>query len=82
VGGEVVHGDLHALALLEFAQRVGQQVEVEGVRVVEVVVVAGGQSLLIRGQHLQGSARTLSFMLLTGLSHNIKNNDNNNDSHN
>lgn len=48
VRGEVVHGDLDALALLELAQGVGQQIEVEGVGVVEVVVVAGSQDLLLR----------------------------------
>lgn len=52
VSREVVHGDLHTLALLQFAQRVRQQVKVEGVRVVEVVVVTGGPSLLLRGEDL------------------------------
>lgn len=50
---EVVHGDFDALALLELAQDVRQQIEVEGVGVVEVVVVAGGQKLLLRGQDLR-----------------------------
>jgi len=53
VGREVVHGDLHALAQLEFAQRVIQQVEVEGVGVVKVVVVTGGLDLLFWGQDLR-----------------------------
>lgn len=50
---EVVHGDFDALALLELAQGVGQQVEVEGVRVVKVVVVAGSANLLLRRQNLR-----------------------------
>ena len=61
---KVVHGDLHALAQLELAQRVRQQAEVEGVWVVEVVVVVGGQVLLLRGQDLSRNT-TLHFTTTT-----------------
>lgn len=49
VCGEIVHGDLHALALLQLPQGGDQQLEVERPGVIEVVVVAGCQCLLLRG---------------------------------
>uniref|UniRef100_A0A493TD34 Probable proton-coupled zinc antiporter SLC30A3 n=1 Tax=Anas platyrhynchos platyrhynchos TaxID=8840 RepID=A0A493TD34_ANAPP len=52
VRGEVVHGHLHALALLELAEDADEQLEVEGIGVVEVVVAAGRQRLLPLVQHL------------------------------
>lgn len=52
VGGEVVHGHLDALALLQLLQGGHDEVEVEGVRVVEVVVVEGGLLLLLPREHL------------------------------
>lgn len=52
---KVIHRDFHALALFEFAQGVGQQIKVESIRVIEVVVVAGSQSLLFWGQDLRNA---------------------------
>lgn len=52
VRGEVVHRDLHALPLLQLAQRRHQEVKVERVWMVEVVVIAGGQGLLLLGENL------------------------------
>lgn len=56
VGGEVVHGHLDALALLQLLQGGHDEVKVEGVWVVEVVVVEGGLLLLLLGEHLWGAA--------------------------
>lgn len=50
---EVVHGNLHTLPLLELAQGVRQQVEVKGVRMVKVVVIAGSSDLLFGRQDLK-----------------------------
>lgn len=50
---EVIHGDFHALALFELPHGVSQQIEVKGVRVVKVVVVTGGPSLLLWRQDLR-----------------------------
>lgn len=50
---EVIHRDFHALALFELPQGVSQQIEVKGIRVVKVVVVTGGPSLLLWGQDLR-----------------------------
>lgn len=50
---KVIHRDFHALALLEFAQGVCQQIKVKGIRVVKVIVVTGSQSLLVWGQDLR-----------------------------
>lgn len=52
VGGEVVDGDLHALALLQLLQGGDDEVEVEGIGVVEVEIVAGRLLLLLLGQYL------------------------------
>lgn len=57
MGGEVIHGHLDALALLQLLQRGHDEVEVEGVRVVEVVVVEGGLLLLLPREHLRGGQR-------------------------
>lgn len=56
VRGEVVDGHLDALALLQLLQSGHDEVEVEGVRVVEVVVVESGLLLLLPRQHLWGTA--------------------------
>lgn len=56
VGGEVVDGDLDALALLQLLEGGHDEVEVEGVRVVEVVVVEGSLLLLLPGEHLREQA--------------------------
>lgn len=53
VCGEVIYRDLHALPLLEFAERVHQKTEIEGVWMVKVVIVTGGQQLLFSRQNLQ-----------------------------
>ncbi len=53
VCGEVVHRDLHALALLEFAESVHQQAEVKGIWMVKVVIVISSQQLLFGRQNLQ-----------------------------
>lgn len=53
VSREVVHGNFHTLPLFELAQGVRQQVEVKGVRVVKVVVVAGSSDLLFSRQDLK-----------------------------
>lgn len=50
---EIIHRDFHALALFEFAQSMRQQIKVKGIRVVEVIVVAGGQGLLVFRQDLR-----------------------------
>lgn len=55
VGGEVVDGDLDALALLQLLQGGDDEVKVKGVGVVEVEVVAGCLLLLLLGQHLPQS---------------------------
>lgn len=56
MSGEVIHGHLDALALLQFLQGGHDEVKVEGVRVIEVVVVEGGLLLLLPGEHLRGAA--------------------------
>lgn len=53
VFGEVIHRDLHALPLFEFAERVGQQTEIKGIWMVKVVIVFGGLQLLFGRQDLQ-----------------------------
>lgn len=53
VSRKVVHRDFHTLPLFEFAQGVRQQVEVKGVWVVKVVVVAGCQVLLFSRKDLR-----------------------------
>lgn len=62
VSCKVIHRDFHALALFEFANGVRQQVKVKGIRVVKIVIIAGSQSLLLRGQDL----RTNNTPVLTG----------------
>ena len=52
MGGEVVHRDLDALALLEFPQSGHQQLKVKGPRVVKVIVITGSQRLLRWRQNL------------------------------
>lgn len=54
VGGEVVDGDLHTLALLQLLQGGDDEVKVKGIRVVKVEVIAGCLLLLLLGQHLGG----------------------------
>lgn len=49
VCGEIIHRDLHTLALLQFSQGGNQQLKVKCSRVVKVVVVLCGQSLLLGG---------------------------------
>lgn len=49
---EVVNRDSDALSLLQFPENVDQQLEVEGIRVVEVVLVLGCELLLLFIQHL------------------------------
>lgn len=53
VRGEVIHRDLHALALLEFAESVHQQAEIKGVRMVKVVIITSSQQLLFGRQNLE-----------------------------
>lgn len=53
VCGEVIHRDLHALALLEFAESVHQQAEIKGVWMVKVVIIISSQQLLFGRQNLQ-----------------------------
>lgn len=55
VGGEVVDGDLDALALFQLLQGGDDEVEIKGVGVVKVEVVAGCLLLLLLGQHLPQS---------------------------
>lgn len=50
---EVVNRDFDALPFLQLAEDADEQLKVEGVRVVEVVLVLGGQLLLLFIQHLQ-----------------------------
>lgn len=50
---EVVNRDFDALPFLQLAEDADEQLKVEGVRVVEVVLVLGGQLLLLFVQHLQ-----------------------------
>lgn len=52
MGGKVVDGDLHALALLQLLQGGDDEVKVKGIRVVKVEVIAGCLLLLLLGQHL------------------------------
>lgn len=49
VCGEIIHRDLHTLALLQLPQGVDQQLEVKCPGMIKVVVVAGCQSLLLWG---------------------------------
>lgn len=58
VGGEVVDGDLHALALLQLLQGGDDEVEVEGIGVVEVEIVAGRLLLLLLRQYLAPERRS------------------------
>lgn len=51
--GEVIHWDLHTLALLEFAKSVNQQAEIKGVWMVKVVIVISSQQLLFGRQNLE-----------------------------
>lgn len=51
--GEVIHWDLHALALLEFAESVHQQAEIKGVWMVKVVIIISSQQLLFGRQNLE-----------------------------
>lgn len=60
MAGEVVNRDLDTLALLEFAQGGDQQLEVKGARMVKVVVVAGGQTLLLGAENLHTVSRARS----------------------
>lgn len=50
---KVIHRNFHTLPLFEFAQGVRQQIKVKGIRVVEVIVITGSQSLLVLRQDLR-----------------------------
>lgn len=53
MGDKVIYGDLHLFALLEPRQCLNHKLEVEGVRVVEVVFIPGRILMLLLSQHLQ-----------------------------
>ncbi len=74
---EVIHRDFHALALFELAQGVCQQIKVKGVRVVEVIVVTGSQSLLFCGEDLR--IATMSELFHSKLATIMRKEDNKND---
>lgn len=53
MSGKIIDWDFHTLALFEFAQGVRQQIKLEGVWMVKVIIIAGCQQLLLRGQDLR-----------------------------
>lgn len=53
---EVVNRDFDAFSFLQLSEDVDQQLEVEGVRVVEVILVLSRQLLLFFIQHLNTTA--------------------------
>ena len=59
VGDKVVDGHLHLLHLLEPEEGLEKQLEVEGVGMVEVVLVHGGQLVLPFIQHLRQAGKGL-----------------------
>lgn len=69
VSRKVVHGDFHTLPLFELAQGVCQQVEVKGVRVVEVVIVSGSPELLFGRQDLMMATGKSYLMERNGFSY-------------
>ncbi len=60
VGDKVVDGHLHLLHLLEPKEGLEKQLEVEGVGMVEVVLVHGGQLVLPFIQHLRQAGKGLN----------------------
>lgn len=62
---KVIHRDFHTLSLFEFAQGVCQQVEVKGVGVVKVVVVAGSPDLLFSRKDLRTRQEPVFSWFLT-----------------
>jgi hypothetical protein len=60
VGDKVVDGHLHLLHLLEPEEGLEKQLEVEGVGMVEVVLVHGGQLVLPFIQHLRQAGKGLN----------------------
>ncbi len=60
VGDKVVDGHLHLLHLLEPEEGLEKQLEVEGVGMVEVVLVHGGQLVLPFIQHLRQAGKELN----------------------
>lgn len=66
VGGEVINGDLHALALLQLLQGGDDEVKVEGIGVVKVEVIAGCLLLLLLGQHLPPEKGLVHVAIPTG----------------
>jgi len=60
VGDKVVDGHLHLLHLLEPEEGLEKQLEVEGVGMVEVVLVHGGQLVLLFIQHLRQAGKGLN----------------------
>lgn len=68
---EIVHGDFDALAFLQFTQDVDEQFKVEGVGVIEVVLVLGCQLLLLFTQHLgntEGTTASRGLNISKGIS--------------
>lgn len=73
--GEVVHRDLHTLALLQLSQCGDQQLKVKSTRMIEVVVVTRCQGLLLSREHLYntgGQTQICSYNAATSFEATIK----------